>query len=168
MRLAGTVIRILAEDHDLDLIHRGEVESLEDLASGRKYPPSVSLLLTQKAHQRLKIRFPEFVRQCLLPALLYPYIHLEYILYHILDILDVNEVKTLDVYLLYILDILPVLLGDHDRIDSGPLGCKDLLRDSSHRQHTSAKGHLACHRYSASDLLATESRHHRAYHGYTG
>ena len=61
------MIRILTENHHLDLLHRRQVERAKDLTSRRIYYLTVSLFLMQKAHQRLEVRLPELVRQRVFP-----------------------------------------------------------------------------------------------------
>ena len=69
------MVGILTKDHDLDLIHRSQLEGLEYLGAGREYDLPLRLLFMEITRKRGKVGFPELTLQRCLPTLFYPYVH---------------------------------------------------------------------------------------------
>ena len=67
MSLAGTVVGVLAEDDDLNLVNRNRVESIEN-KFGRRKDGAVFVFLFDKFGQFLKIRLLKFVFKQFLPG----------------------------------------------------------------------------------------------------
>ena len=75
------MVRILADKHHFYLVERTEVEGVEDQFSGW-IAASLSVFLTHKGCQCLKVGLIKFRLQALLPTLFYLYVH-AYILYKV-------------------------------------------------------------------------------------
>jgi hypothetical protein len=72
VRLTGSMIRVLSEDHHADIGERGVIESSEDPVTGRIHRMPL-LLLLQKILQAFEVRSLEFLLEQCLPILTDPW-----------------------------------------------------------------------------------------------
>lgn len=68
--LSRTVVRILSDDHHLDVVERGGVKGIENVLAGRVNGLASFLFGDQKCFQHRKVGLVEFVREGCLPAFL--------------------------------------------------------------------------------------------------
>ena len=68
------------------------------------------------------------------------------------------ECKALEVFCRNLLYVLLVLLAQNDVLDTGSLGCKNFFADAANGQYLAAKGYLACHCQSGTDLSLGQGR----------
>ena len=68
MGLTGAVVRILTDDHHLDLIQRRGIQRIEDQRARRVNLLACSFLCPQELTQRLHVGFVELLAQCVLPT----------------------------------------------------------------------------------------------------
>jgi len=66
--LAGAVVRVLAEDHDFDLMQRRGIERVENQRAGRVDLFAGGMLLAQELAQLGHVRLLELIPQGVFPA----------------------------------------------------------------------------------------------------
>lgn len=71
MRLSLAVIRILSEDHDPDLVERGQIEGIQDIWSFRIDDMAGFFLLHQEFLDMREIRLGELISQDCFPRRIY-------------------------------------------------------------------------------------------------
>ena len=74
-RLAGAVVRILAEDDDADLLERRQLHGVEDPVGGRVEPASRGDLGDEEGAELGHVRRLELVPEHLEPALVHARLH---------------------------------------------------------------------------------------------
>lgn len=73
--LAGTMVRVLSQQNDLDLIERGRIESVEDEAAGGIDRPAAHPFVFEQGGDLAEIGFVEFLTEDLFPAFFDLYVH---------------------------------------------------------------------------------------------
>ena len=136
------MIRILAENDDLHILHGSQFKSLEYLRSGREYHLPLSFLLVELTGEGREIGLFKLFRQRLFPTFLYLDVHIpkdskliEYLSDHVIDCLDIMERQSLNIDRLDVLDIFAVILGNDNLMDPGALGSQYLFFYSANRKH---------------------------------